>query len=367
MDIVIRADANKHVGIGHIMRCLSLADAFKASGHEISFLLADDGIANLINERGYKAIILHSNYFDMESELSLWPDLTPKLIIVDSYYVTYEYLTVLLVRSKAIGSKLVYFDDVCAFPYPVDVLVNYNSYSALALYEKLYKGSQLVIPKLLLGPSYAPLRLMFRGIPKHSQSDTVKNILLSTGGSDILHITRTFIQNLHERSHIEKNILYEMKFHILVGSMNPDKDQINQMARNHDNIIIHENVTDMMSLISKCDIAVSAAGSTLYEICACGVPLITYSIADNQIASAEAFEHLGIAINIGDLRNPNTIVPQYIMSGLLEESAVQRIMLAIQELSSDYQKRHEMSDRMQKIVDGYGADRIVRELLQYDC
>lgn len=52
---------------------------------------------------------------------------------------------------------------------------------------------------------------------------------------------------------------------------------------------------------STMDICISAARTTLYEICACGVPLITYSLADNQIFGAKAFENLGLGINIGGL------------------------------------------------------------------
>jgi len=67
-----------------------------------------------------------------------------------------------------------------------------------------------------------------------------------------------------------------------------------------------ENVQDMRGLICSMDLIVSAAGSTLYEICACGVPLITFVTADNQIRGAEAFSSLGLAVNIGDLREPES-------------------------------------------------------------
>ena len=95
----------------------------------------------------------------------------------------------------------------------------------------------------------------------------------------------------------------DIRFHFLIGAMNQDKKEIEKLAEGMSNAVLHYNVSDMKSLICSCDIAVSAAGSTLYEICACGVPLITYVLADNQYEGAKAFEEKGLALNCGDIRN----------------------------------------------------------------
>ena len=123
------------------------------------------------------------------------------------------------------------------------------------------------------------------------------DVLLSTGGSDELHIALSFIKHLCEQP--DSGITY----HVLIGAMNTDKDEIRSLAADKEWIELHENVADMKSLICSMDVVVSAAGSTLYEICACGVPLITFSAADNQVPGAEAFSSLGLAVNVGDLRS----------------------------------------------------------------
>lgn len=329
--ILIRADANPVIGMGHIMRCLSIADAAVALGNEVKFLLADENVSTLVEERGYQCIVLNSIYSDMDSEI--WPEINPDMVVVDSYYVTEKYLEKL--RKKY---KVVYIDDIAAFPYDVNILVNYNAYGSYIDYHQLYLNSQLEEPQQILGPGYAPLRSMFKDLKKRNQKKNVENVLISTGGSDPDHFALEIVKAK------PKNYVY----HILVGSMNLDKAEIRRHAL--DNIVIHENVSDMAGLISKMDIAVSAAGSTLYEICACGVPLITYVLADNQIKGADAFEKLGLAVNLGDMRTV--------------KDPCERIISAVEELADDYQKRVDTGIQMQNMIDGHGAERMVREMMR---
>ena len=69
------------------------------------------------------------------------------------------------------------------------------------------------------------------------------------------------------------------------------------------NAVLHINEHNMSALMQKCDIAISAAGSTLYELCATGIPAITYTLADNQLIAAEQFDKQGIMLSAGDCRD----------------------------------------------------------------
>lgn len=342
MRFFIRADANHNIGMGHVMRCLSIADALRSSDQDVIFILADDSVLHLIKTRGYEAFVLNSDYKDMASELPSWPtNIHPDAIIVDSYFVTPSYLTSLKQRNEA---KIIYIDDLASFPYPVDVLIAYGVYSDSQTYEKLYSPRKL--PCLILGLSYAPLRSMFRNIPQREQSKVVKNILISTGGADFLHLAKQFLL---------ASLPPDFTYHLLVGSLNTDKDEIERLANGKSNVVLHENVSDMRSLIESCDVAISAAGSTLYEICACGVPLITYSVADNQLPGAEAFNNLGLGINVGDIRD--------CISG--SSVGVKMILEAVTWLSNDYKLRCEMGRRQQSLIDGHGAERIAKEVINF--
>lgn len=367
--IIFRADANTSIGMGHIMRCLSLADAMAADSsgstiisrgkQDIKFIIADESVSDLIQRCGYEPIVLHTDYRAMDGEIDAWEELAPSidvdLVIIDSYFVTCDYLNWL---RHNIG-MVCYIDDVLSFSYPVDILINYNAYANIDDYHKLYKGFEE--PKFLLGPIYAPLRAMFRNIGHREQKSVVTDVLLSTGGSDELHVAVSFLRYLcNEKNDRSEGITY----HLLLGAMNTDKDEIKALAVDKDRIRLHENVSDMRRLISSMDIVVSAAGSTLYEICACGVPLITFSTADNQIPGAEAFKRLGLAVNVGDLRAPESINPNFVMSRTLSADANKRIMSAVNNMARNKESRTELGIRQQALIDGYGAKRLAARLMK---
>ena len=49
--IWIRADANKEIGTGHVMRCLSIATELKAGGQQVCFLVADEAAVPLLEAK----------------------------------------------------------------------------------------------------------------------------------------------------------------------------------------------------------------------------------------------------------------------------------------------------------------------------
>lgn len=341
--ILFRADGNKIIGSGHIMRCLSLAAAFRRTGEECTFVLSDDAFALTVHKNGFPAEILHTEFKRMESELqklsALFKRLRPTCVIVDSYYVTETYLKTLKEQRP-----VVYMDDLSAFAYPADCLVNYNIFGSSAVYETLYRGAAASLPQLFLGPSYAPLREEFKQVKKRPQPVRVKNVLISTGGADPAHLGLRCMCYLAKA----KGKYDEFCFHVVVGALNADADKITAAAEGLKNVEILKNVSSMKDVMLHCDLAVAAAGSTLYELCACGVPTITYILADNQKQGAKAFEKQGLMISIGDVRG--------------NDAAPETIFHAVKALSDDMERRMELSAGMQKTVDGCGADRLAQAL-----
>lgn len=351
MKLLFRADGNASIGAGHVMRCLSIADAAMDKGIECIFVTAGDDFERIIAGRGYRDIVLGTEYQDMDGELPrilrIIYDEQPRAVIVDSYFVTEQYLDQLKEAVHSLSGRLVYIDDVLSFPYPCDTLINYNIYADEKAYLELYSDCDQ--PEFLLGTDYAPLRREFamagcRAVEEEqAETDQGGRILISTGGADFEHVMIELVRAVKRRD-------TDRVFHFVVGAANDDRDAIFAEASDVDSIILHENVTEMADLMLSCDAAISAAGSTLYELCACRVPTITYIIADNQIPGARGFEKRGIMKCAGDIRETGAV------------ALANRLIDMALDLCEDKEERVRIAERQGSVVDGKGAEKIVRRI-----
>ncbi len=347
--IIFRADGNSSIGLGHIMRCLSIADAIKKLGDKCLFVTAGKECLDIIVSHGHECIVLDTDYAVMTAELSKFLPIIeqnrPSVLFVDSYFVTSDYLKKIWDLMKAIYGKLVYIDDVLAFPYPCDVILNYNIYSLDKEedYKSLYCRGKMLRPKFLLGTSYVPLREEFQNISERVVRKNVQNIFISTGGTDYEHLTTEIVKEV-------KRCKSQYRFCFVIGEMNKDKEIIHDISRDDSRIILFDNVKQMAKLMVDCDIAISASGSTLYELCAAQIPTITYILADNQILSAKGFHNYHILECVGDVRKMGIVN--------LSKCLIGRIVT----LANDYEKRIEISKKMRRVVDGQGVNKLLRDI-----
>ena len=332
--ILIRADANEIIGTGHIMRCLSIARAFAEKGNDVVFITADNKGDALIQQNGFNSICLDSMWNDMEPEINKLISVInahhPSLLLIDSYYVTESYF-----RELGKTTRIAYVDDLNAARWDVDYLINYNIFSSVYDYS-WYDGTKT---KLLLYPQYAPLRDEFKNLPMHEIKGTVTDILVSAGGADPERISERLIKKVCPK-------WPEVRFHFIVGALNPRLDNIKKLEA--ENVVLHINEKHMSELMKQCDIAISASGTTLYELCATGIPTITFSLADNQIPATEQFEKQGIMLSAGDCRGNTRFIS--------------KVEKCLKTLADNVELRLALSRKMQELVDGKGAERLVEKL-----
>ena len=346
-DLWIRTDGNERIATGHLMRCLSIARACAERGKNVVFLTADMQSEALLRERfafssEFKIRCLHSNYQDMEEELPALRHImqdshtyaehslqkNASWILVDSYYVTASYLEAL----KKWG-RVAYLDDLVSFPYPVDCIINYD------MPEKNKPDFYNRASRCLLGAAYTPLRIQFRNASYTVRQD-VKHILISTGGTDPFHFAEKLLERIIEKKY---------HYHIVTSRLNSHYDRLMTLSSKYVNIHIHENVQDMAGLMAQCDLAVSAGGTTLYELCAVGVPTISFSMTDNQLAAVQTFASMNIIPYAGDIR-------------IDIDETLDTICCFLDETVSSYSKRLPISNKMRTFVDGRGAARIAEAL-----
>lgn len=334
---LIRVDSNGIIGTGHLMRCLAMAKEFRKFC-QVVFVLADKMGTELLEKEEFSYRCLESQWNQMEDETDkickVIKEEKAQVLLVDSYQVTQRYL-----ESVRRLIKTVYVDDLHEFLYPCDMLINYAVYAEDYDYEKKYQGTGT---KLLIGCSYAPLRQEFAVMPHKEIHEQVKNILVLTGGTDSHHFALEFMQRI-----IGKREFENVKFHIICGKYNQDIEKLRVLEEEKENASIYCNLFELGRFMRKADIAISAGGTTLYELAACGTPTIGYSLADNQLENLKSFADKGSLISVGDIR---------------QEFPEKALIKKIEELL-DKEKRMELSNRMRQLVDGMGCERLAQEII----
>lgn len=400
--IGIRADANKIIASGHVMRCITIAKQIVKAGGEVTFFTADKESEALYRDfkaglEGAEIVILDSDWQDMEGELPLLKkeihDRNINILLIDSYKVTKHYFSEL---SEV--CRTAYMDDLGKEAYKTDLLINYSGYYEHIGYEELYgkpEQDDKRRTKLLLGLEYAPLREQFYEESEtdnachedgcveeliacrrsHIRPDEVGHkpefsedsesvasyevnrvkiqILLTAGGADMYGMLLGTLKELEKTGLIAADN-NELVLHVVAGSLVSDIDSIRSFALAHENVILHEKVTDMAGLMRGCDLAVAAAGTMLTECAALKLPVIFYQVADNQKYNVEYWQMTGGMIFAGDVSGTD---PKK------KEQVLKNICRKISDLSKDASELASMSKALGGITDGRGAQRIAKELI----
>lgn len=341
--IFIRADGNAKIGAGHLMRCMTVAECLREK-EKVVFLTAYEESVNFIREKGYEVILLNCYRFcpvetGMEKEIPELRELVtrymPRSILVDSYHITPSYFEKL---SEFV--PVIYMDDFGKERYCVDKLFNYNIFADENHYRRLYEGTNT---EYCIGPEFIPIRAPFRQI-RYQVGKELKRVLFMTGGGDYYGLTEKFMDTFGNNPRFRG-----MSFYILCGSFNSRTEFLKKKAEEKENFYIFENIRDIWNLMSKSDLAISAGGTTVYELCSLGVPFLGYSFADNQIPVLKYLQEHKVISYCGDYRE-------------LKNGMFDNMETALEKYRS-YDLRKEAGFLEQKCVDGRGAGRIADRIL----
>jgi UDP-2,4-diacetamido-2,4,6-trideoxy-beta-L-altropyranose hydrolase len=331
---VFRADASLQIGTGHVMRCLALAQQLNRIGNISIFVMALKApvMTARLESEGIETIQLDAtpgSLEDARQTAELAKKLHASWIVIDGYHFSTSYQLVI----KKSGCRLLVIDDFgSATHYYADVILNQNLYAKESLYSKE------PYTHLLLGSRYVLLRsefLKWRKIPR-IYPENAKKIFVTLGGSDPNNTALKFILSL-------KMTNINGLEAILLCANNSHFEKLQSEVPTSDiKISLKRNISNMPELMAWSDLAVSAAGTTTWELAFMGVPMLLTSIAINQIRVAEYFSKMGAAINLGWHKNLN----------------VSDVATIITEFMNGRSIREELSHHARNLVDGYGALRV---------
>ena len=341
MQVVFRVDASTQIGTGHVMRCLALAQAWQDTQGQPIFIMANPipALEERLKSEGMKVVHLAAepgSLADAQETAALAHQFEANWVVVDGYQFGSEYQQTI----KNSGLNLLFIDDYGhAEHYYADVVLNQN----ISAEEEWYQHRE-PYTQLLLGTRYTLLRREFwqwqgwqRTVPP-----VAKKVLVTLGGADPDNVTLKVIQSL-QIVEVE-----ELEAVVVVGGSNPHYENLKMAVQDSRYPIqLQRNVTNMPELMAWADVAISAGGSTCWELAFMGLPSILLILADNQRAIAQKLATLNLAVNLG----------------WHQDVTIEEIGLALRESIGDRPKRETMSKRERELVDGNGARRVVSEMV----
>jgi UDP-2,4-diacetamido-2,4,6-trideoxy-beta-L-altropyranose hydrolase len=347
--LIVRADASSTMGGGHLMRCLALALEWQASGGRVVFLTNCSSIGlrkRLLSEVKDVRFVDRSypDPLDLEMTLSALAEIrarTTKInrawVVIDGFHFDPSYQRT--IRQE--GFKLFVIDDVAKWPfYHADIIMNQNIHAD----HLRYACHPHTV--LLLGTRYVLMRTEFlqwrnggRDIPRQ-----VRKVLVTMGASDPQNLTGTVIQQINREKYDD------LEVRVIVGPANCHKDQFSEIVTGSScRIELLYDVTNMAELMAWADLAIAGGGSTCWELCAMGVPMILLVIVDHQKAIVEGLASLGVAVPFDFSRR----------------GSEERFVSLFRELIFAREQRSVMAKRSRSLVDCRGAKRVVAEIAKH--
>ena len=344
--IYIRTDANDILATGHVMRCLTIADAFKERKQKVIFIVSDIQSEKLIANAGYDIINLNVDWNKLEIkreyDILIKVLMQQDVLLIDTYSVTESY-----VRKMRKLCKVVIIDDLFKEKYSADIIINYNLYYYLFEYDERYKDTHTI---LLLGGDYVPLRKQFRlcNIIKRDNIDSMSpKILLICGGGDLHNTMNDILLYINENN---RELFKRITWYVIVGAYNTHYKELKNISLRYDNIELYRNVKNMAQIMSECDICISAASTVLYECSAMLLPTIYYCVADNQKYDICAFQDK--MIYAGNFVDDVTYTLSNIEKGL-------------NELIVNKEKYRDCVNKLKELIDKDGVYNLVDAILNY--
>ena len=346
--LILRADANGQIGSGHVMRCLALAHAWQASEGRAKFVSCCpvEKLRGRIKAAGAELFAVerpHPDPADLATTLDLLEKARSKnrpsalvWVVLDGYH--FDSACQQAIRTA--GGRLLVIDDVAHLGhYHADVLLNQN-FAAEQLNYACDAETTLLLGcrYAVLRPEFQPWRAFRRETPK-----IARKLLVMTGGADPDNVTQTIVRALGLLD------VPGLQAKVVVGPANPHpllKTLQRQLQGNAANVQLLTDVTDMPELMARADVALSAAGSTCWELALMQLPAVVFVLADNQRRVAQRLAEAGVVSNLGRSA----------------QLTAERIVEVLSALCRHRSRRISQSMAGRRLVDGCGVQRVLEAI-----
>ena len=335
--LFVRADGNEEIGIGHIMRSMTIANVFRRAGYACTYISSNPIKRDVFDRYDYDVIDIDYP-FDIKSAEEAYDVLRiinkygNGYLLVDSYYAGNDYLSIL--RQ---GTTLICINSTTK-RLNTDYLINENIACNREYIEELYSGTGTM---LLLGSDYSPIRDEF--VRRNYQTrKKVTRIMVTTGGGDQHNFMTKFVRRIRNIRRYDP-----IHFTMVSGGYNIYYDELSNEANKTENVVVISNPKNMADLMMESDLAISAGGTTILELSVIGVPAIGISVADDQRAGLSFMGKTGMIQYAGHTTDVG------FWDVLIE---------CLDDAIDNYSNRKTLSTKSRSCFDGKGAERIFLQI-----
>lgn len=330
MKISIITEGFSKTGYGHITRCFSLYQAFEEKYiNPTLYINGDDNVKSLLPDSNHKIIDWAAHPTKLIGEIK-----NSDIIIIDSYLAGKDFYDNISKHAKVSLS----IDDTFRLDYPDGIILN-GTINAETFPYKKKPGKEY-----LLGTKYIPLRKEFWNAESRKFNREISSILITFGATDSQNLTSSILKSLHESFPV-------IKKKVVIGSGFINKNEIETLRDNTMELFYSPPASLIRELMLSSDIAITAAGQTLYELAVSGTPSIAIAVAENQKNNIQEWKRKGFLLNTIYYNDINFI---------------RRIIEQMQTLQS-ITVRKKLSGIGKENVDGQGSIRVVNYLIENVC
>jgi len=293
MKVIFRVDSSLKMGTGHVMRCLTLAQALKENGVNVEFIcrkhegnLIDKICSNGFNVHKLEVLeevddkLIHSHWLgstqqqDADDCINILKAKKTSWLIVDHYALDSQWQK----RLKPYYEKLMVIDDLADRKHQCDILLDQT-------FARQQEDYLILTPKncqLLLGSQYALLRPEFSewrefSLERRSKPE-FKQLFINMGGVDVNNVTENILDRLELC-----NLSNDMSITVVMGGSAPYLESVKSKSITLPyKTEVKVDVGNMAELMANADIAIGASGATTWERCCLGLPTIQLITAYNQ-------------------------------------------------------------------------------------
>ena len=327
LSAVLCCDASPQQGLGHLQRCRVLAQTIVARGGQAHILCITQNGSDLGPEPANVGMTMAPIGDEQRCLEKLVHERQATLLIIDHYRADPGYQR----QLEEFALPWLQFDYRHAFEIRARWIVNINPFASADAYVGLVADNS----RLLLGPQYAILRSEFN-VPNSYTVGEVRNVLVMLGGGDDRGVAQKLIGWLSKEN---------VEMQLVTTRLNPRLADLQRLALENTMVSLLIEPPSIAELMCGADLAISAGGTTTFELVSQRIPFLSVALADNQVNLCKAWESLGVSLHLGNISE-------------LDEAGFHDKWRRVAPL----EERMKMRQNASCHCDSAGAERIVREI-----